>query len=222
MAFVAGTLVLGDTLNKTFDNLFVTAYSGTDVGVRGKAAFDVSVTDGGDPAQSRPPVPASELAQIKAVDGVKEAEGDSSGFAQIVRPDGKVIDTSGAPTLGGTWLGDTPLNPYRLKTGKAPTAAGQVAIDAATADDNNIKVGDHISVLTQAGKGDATVTGIVTFGESGSLAGATVTLFDPGTAQQVLGSPAPTARSSSSGTAASATQPCAPALPRPCRALSRR
>ena len=189
VAFVAGTLMLGDTLNKTFDNLFVTAYSGTDVGVRGKAAFDVSVTDGGDPAQSRPPVPASELAQIKAVDGVKEAEGDSSGFAQIVRPDGKVIDTSGAPTLGGTWLGDTPLNPYRLKTGKAPTAAGQVAIDAATADDNNIKVGDHISVLTQAGKGNATVTGIVTFGESGSLAGATVTLFDPGTAQQVLGSP---------------------------------
>jgi len=189
VAFVAGTLMLGDTLNKTFDNLFVTAYSGTDVGVRGKAAFDVSVTDGGDPAQSRPPVPASELAQIKAVDGVKEAEGDSSGFAQIVRPDGKVVDTSGAPTLGGAWLGDTPLNPYRLKTGKAPTATGQVAIDAATADDNKIKVGDHISVLTQAGKGSATVTGIVTFGESGSLAGATVTLFDPGTAQQVLGSP---------------------------------
>jgi len=33
------------------------------------------------------------------------------------------------------------------------------------------------------------VTGIVTFGEGGSLAGATITLFDPATAQKVLGSP---------------------------------
>lgn len=189
VAFVSGTLMLGDTLNKTFDNLFSTAYSGTDVGVRGKTAFNVSVSDGGDPSQARPPVPASVLTQIRQIDGVKEAEGDSSGFAQIVAPDGKVVETSGAPTLGGSWLGDTPLNPYRLQKGKAPTANGEVAIDATTADDNKIKVGDHVTILTQNGKVPETVTGIVTFGESGSLAGATISLFDPATAQQVLGSP---------------------------------
>jgi len=50
VSFVAGTLILGDTLNRTFDKLFATAYSGTDVGVRGKSAFDVSLTEGGDPA----------------------------------------------------------------------------------------------------------------------------------------------------------------------------
>ena len=188
VAFVSGTLMLGDTLNKTFDNLFGTAYSGTDVGVRGKTAFDASVTNGGDPSQARPPVPASVLTHIRHIDGVKEAEGDSSGFAQIVRPDGKVVETSGAPTLGGSWLGDSPLNPYRLQKGKAPAANGEVAIDATTADNNKIKVGDDISVLTQQGKVRETVSGIVTFGESGSLAGATVTLFDPVTAQRVMGS----------------------------------
>ena len=61
VAFVAGTLILGDTMNSTFDKLFATAYSGTDVGVRGKSAFDINVTDGGDPAQTRPPVPAAVL-----------------------------------------------------------------------------------------------------------------------------------------------------------------
>jgi putative ABC transport system permease protein len=188
VAFVSGTLILGDTLNSTFDKLFTTAYSGTDVGVRGKSAFNVSVTDGGDPAQSRPPVPASVLDAVRAVPGVSEAEGDSAGFAQIVRPDGKVVETSGAPTIGGAWIGDSPLNPYKLQDGNAP-AAGQVAIDQATADDNDLKVGDRITVLTESGSRDETISGIVSFGESGSLAGATITLFDPATAQQLLGTP---------------------------------
>lgn len=189
VAFVSGTLILGDTLNSTFDKLFTTAYSGTDVGVRGKAAFTVSVTDGGDPAQSRPPVPSSVLDAVRAVPGVSEAEGDSSGFAQIVGPDGKVVETGGAPTLGGAWIGDSALNPYRLQDGRAPTASGQVAVDQTTADDNTLKVGDDITVLTESGPLDETITGIVSFGDSGSLAGATVTLFDPTTAAAVLGTP---------------------------------
>jgi putative ABC transport system permease protein len=189
VAFVSGTLVLGDTLNSTFDKLFTTAYSGTDVGVRGKSAFNVSVTDGGDPAQSRPPVPASILDKVRDVDGVSEAEGDSSGFAQVVRPDGKVVETSGAPTLGGSWLGNSPLNSYKLQDGKAPSAAGEVAIDQATADDNKLVVGDNIKVLTESGSNDERISGIVSFGDSGSLAGATITLFDPATAQRLLGTP---------------------------------
>ncbi len=111
VAFVTGTLVLGDTMNSTFDKLFSTAYAGTDVGVRGKAAFETNITEGGDPAQTRPPVPASVLDQVREVDGVREAEGDFTGFAQIVKPDGEVIETSGAPTIGGAWLGDSPSTP---------------------------------------------------------------------------------------------------------------
>ena len=186
VAFVSGTLMLGDTLNSTFDKLFATAYSGTDVGVRGKSAFDVNVADGGDPAQSRPPVPAEVLDTVRGVDGVREAEGDYAGFAQIVRPDGKVVETSGAPTIGGAWLGTSPLNPYRLVEGSAPTASGEVAVDSATATDNSLKVGDRIGVLTQTGPTEATVTGIVGFGDGTGLAGATITLFDQATARTVL------------------------------------
>ena len=188
VAFVSGTLVLGDTLNNTFDKLFATAYSGTDVGVRGKSAFDVDVSQGGDPAQSRAPVPAAVLELVRGVEGVRQAEGDSAGFAQIVRPDGEVVETSGAPTLGGAWLGDTPLNPYVLQEGSAPSP-GEVAVDETTATDNDLAVGDRVQVLTQSGPLDVTISGIVSFGESGSLAGATITLFDPATAQQALVTP---------------------------------
>ncbi len=136
VAFVAGTLILGDTMNSTFDKLFATAYSGTDVGVRGKSAFDINVADGGDPAQTRPPVPSDVLETVRGVPGVQEAEGDLAGFAQIVTPDGKVVETTGAPTIGGSWLGESPLNPYRLTEGAPPAAADEVAIDATTAADN--------------------------------------------------------------------------------------
>lgn len=117
VAFVSGTLILGDTLNSTFDKLFSTAYAGTDVVVRGEPAFSVSVTENADPAQARPPVPESVLEAVRAVPGVSAAAGDSAGFAQVVRPDGEVVETTGAPTLGGSWLGDSPLNPYRLQGG---------------------------------------------------------------------------------------------------------
>ncbi|MEP6761629.1 MAG: ABC transporter permease, partial [Sporichthyaceae bacterium] len=189
VSFVSGTLILGDTLNATFDKLFSTAYSGTDVGVRGEAAFKVSVADGGDSTQSRPPVPAAVLQMVRGVNGVREAEGDSAGYAQIVRPDGKVVETSGAPTLGGSWLGDTPLNPYRITAGAAPSAAGEVAVDSQTAQDNDLTVGEQIKVLTQSGSQAERISGIVSFGDGGSLAGATVTLFDPTSAQALLAAP---------------------------------
>ena len=71
-----------------------------------------------------------------------------------------------------------------------PRPPDEVAIDGTTAADNDIEVGDSVTVLTQSGKVDATVTGIVSFGDGGgSLAGATVTLFDPATAQQTMGTP---------------------------------
>ena len=124
---------------------------------------------------------------MRGVDGVETALGDTSGFAQIVSPSGKVVETSGAPTLGGTWLGKTPLNPYVLQDGAAPAGPGQVLIDETTAEDNDLAVGDRIQVLTQNGPLDETISGLVSFGESGSLAGATVTLFDPQTAQAAAG-----------------------------------
>ena len=40
VTFVTGTLVLGDTLNRTFDNLVGTAYQHVSFQVRGKAAFN--------------------------------------------------------------------------------------------------------------------------------------------------------------------------------------
>ena len=44
VTFVTGTLVLGDTLNRTFDDLIGTAYQHVSFQIRGKSAFDTGAT----------------------------------------------------------------------------------------------------------------------------------------------------------------------------------
>ncbi len=184
VSFITGTFVLTDTLSRTFDTLFGDVYRNTDVVVRAEAAFtDIQTAD------SREPVPAGVLDKIRGVDGVTEAVGEVEGYAQLVDPKtGKAVTTGGAPTLGETWTGSA-LSPLRLQDGRGPTTAGEVAIDASTADRHHIRVGDRVKVLLRGPVQPATVVGIVRFGSSGNAAGATIVAFDPTTAQRQLGEP---------------------------------
>ena len=52
------------------------------------------------------------------------------------------------------------------KTGVAPAASGEIAIDRGLADDEDLAVGDNVIVLTLAGQQDATIVGITSFGSS--------------------------------------------------------
>lgn len=184
VSFITGTLVLTDTLSRTFDTLFGDVYKNTDVVVRAKAAFtDIQSAD------SREPVPAGVLDKVRTVNGVTEEVGEVEGYAQLVDPNtGKAVTTGGAPTLGETWTGSA-LSPLRLQSGRGPTSAGEVAIDASTADRRHIRVGDRVKVLLRGPVQSATVVGIVRFGSSGNAAGATIVAFDPTTAQRQLGVP---------------------------------
>lgn len=186
VAFVAGTFMLTDTLNKSFTTLFDDINANTAVGVRAKAIVD---SDGNTGDASRGTVPAAILDQVKAVPGVAEAQGGVSGYAQLIAPDGKVIKTTGAPMLGVSWSPSNALSSLHLAEGVAPTAAGEIAIDKATADGHGLKVGDTVKVLLKGPTQTERITGIFTFGDSGSLLGATLTAFDLTSAQQLVGTP---------------------------------
>ncbi len=69
VAFVAGTMVFTDTLDRTFTALFESTAS--DVRVTPEAGFDAGLEG---PAGSRP-VPADLADDVRAVDGVAAAEG---------------------------------------------------------------------------------------------------------------------------------------------------
>ncbi len=182
VSFVAGTFVLTDTINKTFDTLFTEISAGTDVSVRATSGFGEDA-----PAETlRDTVPASVLDVVRRVPGVQAADGTVSGYAQFVDEEGKAVTTSGAPTLGFNWT-DPDLSPLTLRSGREPQRSGEVVVDAVTAKDHKFAVGDKVKVLFRGPTEEFTVVGITGFGAADNLAGATLAIFDEGTAQRVFG-----------------------------------
>src|SRR5687767_1603063 len=115
VAFMAGTMILTDTMGKTFDGLFATTNEGIDVVVQRTAGVDGEMVD----VQER--VDESVLEQIRGIDGVDAAAGSIQGVAQVVTADGEV-DTGGGlgGTVGFAWIDDERLNPFHLVSGRAP------------------------------------------------------------------------------------------------------
>lgn len=188
VAFVAGTLVLTDTVSKTFDDLFSDVFATTDAQVRAVEPFEVDTDNG--PAITRPRVDASLIEQVAAVEGVKEAQGDVFGYAQIVGKDGEPVGNpgQGPPTFGGNWT-DSELNTWTLAEGRDPEADDEVVIDAKSAKDGELAVDDETTVLTQAGPVEVTIVGIATFGDLDSPGGSSFAGFTTEAAQQNLAEP---------------------------------
>ena len=187
VAFLAGTLVLTDTMGLAFDQLFAKISAGTDTVVRTKAPF--AAGDGA--GTSRPPIAASVLADIDAVPGVRTAEGSVSGYALLTDTHGRaVITNGGAPTLGYNLPADPALRgDVRILSGRAPIGAHEVAIDASSALDHHIGLGSAISILFQGPPQTFTVVATVGFGGEKNLGGSTSAYFDTATAQRLLGAP---------------------------------
>ncbi|MDQ1696181.1 MAG: putative transport system permease protein [Frankiaceae bacterium] len=183
VAFVSGTLVLTDTLNATFDNIFGDAAKGVSVVVRGQQAFAGSSENG--PADERALVPEAMLQKVSHVPGVASASGVADGYAQLVYK-GKAVVNGGAPNLGTAWVGDVPANPLHLVRGRAPVAADEVVIDEKSAAKFHIAVDGPVQVVVSGRTFAGKVVGIVRFGSNSALAGATVTAFAPATAQRLL------------------------------------
>ena len=186
VAFMAGTLVLTDTIGKTFDKLFADVNSGTDAYVRAEVAFDSEWF-----GDQRPRLDATLIDTINSVDGVAVAEGHSEAYAQLVNKAGKPIGNPnmGAPVLGAEWLSNDDLNPFELSSGRPPQADDEVVIDKGSADSAGFVVGDSTTVLTQAGPQHVKIVGIAKFGDSDSPAGASYTMFTPAAAQAYLTHP---------------------------------
>jgi putative ABC transport system permease protein len=179
VAFVAGTFVLTDTMSYTFDHLFQNVTQGIDATIRAKTPL----------AALGEPVPESVVDRVREVDGVLAAEGTVTGIAQLVDPEGEVIETQGAPSIGLSWTTDADLRYLTLRRGRAPQGPRDVVIDAATAKEQGFEVGDRVTVLSQGPPKVFEIAGIAGAGPADGLAGATVAAFQPVIAQRILGTP---------------------------------
>jgi putative ABC transport system permease protein len=182
VAFLAGTLVLGDTLRGNFDNLFTEANAGTDVVVRHDSRLS---TDPGEPDSQRGLINASLVDTVRDVEGVAAAEPSVEGFGQLVGKNGDKLGGNGPPTLAGNWIENRDLNPYRLVDGRAPRAADEVVINRGAADEGDLGIGDTTTVQTPEPV-PVTIVGIATFGSADGLGQTTFTAFTLESAQQHL------------------------------------
>jgi putative ABC transport system permease protein len=182
VAFLAGTLMLNDSMNRAFDDLFATVNSGTDVVVRAEATTDEDGKETG-----RASLRAAVLNEVREAEGVAVAEGSVEGYALLTDADGKPIQPASAPTTGGSLSEDPALRgEITFRSGHAPSGPGEVAIDATSAKVGDLHVGSRIDVLFQGPPEEFTVVGIVGYGEEDDLGGASSAYFDSATAQRVL------------------------------------
>ncbi|HZB35688.1 MAG TPA: FtsX-like permease family protein [Gaiellaceae bacterium] len=188
VAMVSGTYVLTDTINKAFDTIFSESFAGTDAAITGKAP-DISFE--GSTAET-PSVPASLLDRVRALPSVEEAAGlvQDETATKILKPDGKAINTGGAPSFG---LGIDPsvqrFNPLRLVEGTWAQAADEVVIDAGTADDQGYGVGETVRIATLKPVRPFKVVGIARYSNVESLGTATFAVFTIPAAQELLDRP---------------------------------
>ncbi|MFJ8780104.1 ABC transporter permease [Streptomyces sp. NPDC102476] len=181
VAFLAGTLVMGDTLRAGFDTMFGNATSGTDAVVRSAGA----ITTPGESQGVREPVDTDLVRTVEQVPGVAAAAPDIQGAGQLIGADGKPIGGQGPPTLAGNWIDDPELNPYRLAEGRAPEKSGEVVVNRGTADRGHLKIGDT-TVLRTPDPVDVTIVGLATFGGEDGMAQVTFTGMTVSDAEKYL------------------------------------
>lgn len=179
VAFLAGTMVMGDTLKAGFGQLFADANSGTDTVVRGADQIKAGSGPG-----VREPVPTDLAAAVAKVPGVAAVAPDIEGAGQLVAHDGTSLDTKG-PTVAANWITDSRLNPYTLVEGRAPAAHGEAVINRDAAKKAGLKIGDR-TLLRTPDPVPITVVGVATFGGQDGEGASTFTALTRADAERYL------------------------------------
>ncbi|GAA1258490.1 ABC transporter permease [Kitasatospora nipponensis] len=159
VGFLAGTLVLGDTLRATFGTLFADADAGTDAVVRSTDVLEAPTTPGG----VRAPLDADLATRLRGLPQVAAAEAEVQGAGQLIGSDGRPVGGQGPPTVAGNWLADARLNPFHLTSGRAPAAPGEAVVNRGAATAGHLRVGDT-TVLRTPDPVTVRIVGIAVFG----------------------------------------------------------
>ncbi len=179
VSLMTGTYVLTDTFTNSFGQIFEESSEGVDVAVVPREAVE---TEGG----SEPPgMPARLLDRVTEVEGVAEAVGGifAAGIS-LIDEDGDRIGSTQAPAFGASVQPER-FDPFDYAEGSPPQAPGEVAIDKLSADNEDLEVGDSVTVAGAEAARKYEIVGIATLGEVDSFGGATVAILPLEEAQRL-------------------------------------
>jgi putative ABC transport system permease protein len=178
VAFIAGSYVLTDTINRSFDEIFDVAYSGTDVAIS-------SSTTGQTDAAEPPPFPAGYLERVRQVDGVEKAAGGIFSTVRFVDAQGDPLSASFAPEFVSS-VAPKPFETLTYIEGQPPRTADEASIDQATADREGLTMGSTLRIAGEAGAKAYRIVGIQRLGDTSSGGAGTAQLTLP-EAQRLTG-----------------------------------
>jgi putative ABC transport system permease protein len=181
VAMIAGTLILTDTINNSFDDIFSSANAKTDVTVKPRET--VKDSRGAQP----PAFSADLLPRVQKVDGVAEATGQIFDYTiAILGKDGKRIGPHGPPHIAGSVVPQR-FTPWTFKQGRQPEAPGEVAFDNFTAKEEKYKLGERVRIAGPGGVRTYRIVGVAEFGGGIPLGGASLVQFTLADAQRLTG-----------------------------------
>jgi putative ABC transport system permease protein len=184
VAFVSGSFIFTDALGGAFNGIIKGTTADVEVAPKGAGSFTAQ--------QDTRTIPASvvnalaKLPEAAAAHGVDQVQG-----VYVIGADDKLVGGNGPPGLAfnyGTTRAITGQQIIRLTSGKLPSGVGQVALDESTAHKAGYSLGDRVTLVTPGKQPlmHATLTGLVHFGSSGGLVGATLSIFDRAAIQQLF------------------------------------
>jgi putative ABC transport system permease protein len=185
VATITAAFTISDTMRGGADALSSASYDGTDAVVSTRTAFKAETSDW---TLERPTIDAGVAERLREVPEVAVATGDITDEAKIVGSDGKPVGDGPYFGVGydSTRPGADRTTPFRLDEGRWATGPGQVVLDAATAEKQDLAIGDRVRITTREQAATYEITGVARFGTVKSLGTATAAIFDLGTAQQLF------------------------------------
>ncbi|MEU7628415.1 FtsX-like permease family protein [Nocardia sp. NPDC049220] len=175
-AFIAGSFVFTDTLQRTFEGIFANEAVGVDVRVSPKERQAQGISN-------------NVVDELEKYPGVRTAAPSVNGPVVLLDPAGKkAVQTGGAPSFGQSYLppGKAVAVPDKFVQGVPPARPGEIGLNVGGAEQAGLHVGDRTKILipSQPDPIDVTLTGIYEVSsDTGGLIGV---LFDDTQARKLF------------------------------------
>jgi len=156
-AFLSGTFIFRDTVQRTFNALFANVFERVDGYVQSSNSVEGFLG-----FERRDRLPDTVVDQVAAVDGVADAQAFVQGDAVVIDKKGDPIERPTAPTFGAT-VNEGSLSVWRIARGRLPSGPKEVALDTITAHDAGYVLGDTVKVNSEGGSRDFTLVGITVY-----------------------------------------------------------
>ena len=186
VGFVAGTLIFTDSIKQSFFDSFARQAKNVDAAITPVGGLQVSSIEN---QQDKKTVSPAALDAVRHLPDVASAEGRVLGPAPVLDKTGKVVKGSGGGGVGVAFPTDVKLGYFDFAAGRAPSAATDLALDKATADDRHFALGDQVTVIDHGDQRETFhLVGIFDTSTDKTYAGESVVGFDTATALRVTGS----------------------------------